>query len=130
MVGRARAKAAQAGVDADFVVADAMTPPWPSGTFDVLFARHVVWALPDAGSGLDRWLELLKPAGTIVVIEGRWWTGAGLAGDDVLSLVRSRGREAVLTASDDPRLWGGPVDDERYLLVSPPPRSARRPRGD
>lgn len=122
MVDPARAKAARAGVDADFVVADAMTPPWPPGNFDVLLARHVLWALPDAGAGLDRWLELLKPEGTILVIEGRWWNGTGLAGEDVLNLVRSRGREAVLTALHDPALWGSPVDDERYLLVSPPQR--------
>jgi hypothetical protein len=25
---------------------------------------------------------------------------------------------ATISALDDPVLWGGPVDDERYLLVS------------
>ena len=120
MVKRARAKAGQAGVDAEFVVADAMEPPWPAGTFDVLLARHVLWALPSAGIGLDRWFELLKPDGRMVLIEGRWWNGAGLAAKDVLALVKSRSREAALIKLDDPVLWGGPVRDERYLLVSPP----------
>lgn len=59
MVKRARAKAAEAGVEAEFVVADAMKPPWPQGTFDAVPARHVLWALPDARLGLERWLELL-----------------------------------------------------------------------
>jgi 2-polyprenyl-3-methyl-5-hydroxy-6-metoxy-1,4-benzoquinol methylase len=53
-VERARAKALAAGVRADFEVADAMEPPWPEGTFDVVLARHVLWTLPDAGLGLDR----------------------------------------------------------------------------
>jgi len=27
--------------------------------------------------------------------------------------------EASVTVLDDPLLWGGPVSDERYLLMSP-----------
>jgi hypothetical protein len=30
---------------------------------------------------------------------------------------RERG-DATVTALDDPGLWGGPVSDERYLLIS------------
>ncbi|MGZ4195684.1 MAG: class I SAM-dependent methyltransferase, partial [Solirubrobacteraceae bacterium] len=44
---RARAKAADAGIEADFEIGDAMLPPWPPATFDVVLARHVVWALPE-----------------------------------------------------------------------------------
>jgi ubiquinone/menaquinone biosynthesis C-methylase UbiE len=120
MVKRARAKAAEAGVDAEFVVADAMTPPWPAGTFDAILARHVLWAVPDARLALGRWLELIKPDGRLILVEGRWWNGAGLPSSDAVSLVRSRGREAVVTVLNDPVLWGGPVDDERYLLFSQP----------
>ena len=40
---------------------------------------------------LDRWIELLHGDGRVVLIEGR----------------------------DDPLLWGGPIDDERYLVISP-----------
>jgi ubiquinone/menaquinone biosynthesis C-methylase UbiE len=124
MVEQARAKAARAGVDVEFLVADALAPPWRAGTFDAVLARHILWALPDAGIGLDRWLELLKSDGTIVVIEGRWYNGVGLASKDVLSLFRSRGREATLTSLHDSALWGGPVNDERYALVSPAPSLA------
>jgi SAM-dependent methyltransferase len=120
MISRAREKAAAAGVDAEFEIGDAMTPPWPPATFDVVLARHVVWTLPDPGLGLDRWLELLRPGGRLVLIEGRWWTGAGLAADELLALVRAHGRAAAITPLPSARLWGGPVTDERYLLVSPP----------
>lgn len=119
MITRARAKAAAAGVDADFEVGDAMTPPWAGASFDVVLARHVVWALPDATLGLSRWLHLLRPGGRLVLIEGRWWTGAGLGADELLALLRAQGRTASITPLRDAALWGGPVSDERYLLVSP-----------
>jgi SAM-dependent methyltransferase len=117
-VERARAKALAAGVDGDLDVADAMTPPWRGRAFDVVLARHVIWALADAGLG--RWIELLKPDGRLVLIEGRWWTGEGLTSQETLRLVRAHNRDAVITPLDDPIYWGGPVTDERYLLVSPP----------
>lgn len=121
MVQRARAKAAAAALDVEFEVADAMSPPWPAGTFDIVLARHVLWALPDPGLGLDRWLELLTPSGRLLLVEGRWWTGAGLPADEVLALLRVRGHAAAIEPLEDRMLWGSPVNDERYLLVSPPP---------
>jgi SAM-dependent methyltransferase len=119
MVARARAKAAEAGIDADFEVGDAMQPPWPPASFDVVMARHVVWALPEPALGLGRWFELLKPDGRLVLVEGRWWTGAGLTADELLAVVRAHGRSATITPLLDARLWGSPITDERYLLVSP-----------
>jgi SAM-dependent methyltransferase len=118
MVTRARAKAADAGIDADFEIGDAMSPPWPPATFDVVLARHVVWALPEPALSLGRWFELLKPDGSLVLVEGRWWTGAGLTADELLAVVHAHGRSASITPLLDTRLWGGPITDERYLLVS------------
>jgi SAM-dependent methyltransferase len=86
MVRRARAKAVAAGIGADFRVADAMAPPWPNHTFDVVLA--VVWALPDAALALDRWIDLLKSDGRLVLIEGCWWTGQGLTSQETLELVQ------------------------------------------
>jgi SAM-dependent methyltransferase len=125
MVQRARAKGVAAGVDADFEVADAMAPPWPKHTFDVVLARHVVWALSDAALGLERWIDLLKPNGCLVLVEGRWWTGEGLTSQEMLELVQARNRDADVRPLDEPVYWGGSISDERYLLVSPPSNSAR-----
>lgn len=129
MVSRARAKAAAAGVDVQLEVADAADPPWSAGSFDVVMARHVLWALDDRGGVLDRWLELLKPEGLLILIEGRWSTGAGLTGAETLELVRTHDRDATLTPLPDPLLWGGPIADERYLLVSSPVTTWRRATG-
>jgi hypothetical protein len=51
----------------------------------------------NAGLGLDRWIELLKSDGRVVLIEGRWWTGGGLTSEDALTLVQARNREAAVT---------------------------------
>lgn len=119
MVERARAKAVESGVDAEFSVGDAMRPPWEARAFDVVLARHVLWALPDPSVGLARWVELLAPGGRLVLVEGRWWNGAGLPRGEAVELLRSVGRSVAITTLDDPALWGGPIRDDRYLLVSP-----------
>lgn len=52
-----------------------------------------------------------------MIVDGRWWTGAGLAADEALTLLRARGGDVTITMLDDPALWGGPVSDERYFLI-------------
>jgi SAM-dependent methyltransferase len=116
MITAARAKAA--GLRAEFVQGDAAVPPYPPASCDVVLARHVLWALPDPGTALDRWVELLRPGGRLVLVEGRWFTGAGLTAAECLTLVLGRRQEATVRRLDDPALWGGPIEDERYLLVS------------
>jgi ubiquinone/menaquinone biosynthesis C-methylase UbiE len=118
MVEIAREKAAAAGASAEFEVGDAAFPPWSAASFDVVLARHVLWALPDRDAVLGRWLELLKPDGALVLIEGRWRADGGLAAAEATALLRGHGRQAALAVLDDPALWGGPISDERYLLVS------------
>jgi len=122
MVRAARAKAAAAGVGARFVTGDAAAPALPGlppGSFNAVLSRHVLWAMPDADSALAAWLRLLQPGGVLVLIEGRWHTGAGLTAADASRAVLRHRAEVVVTALEDPLLWGGPVSDERYLLVSP-----------
>jgi SAM-dependent methyltransferase len=118
MVERARAKAARAGVAAEFVVADAAHPPPAARPYDVVLCRHVLWALPDPGAALRRWVDLLAPAGRLVLVEGRWSAGGGLGAEELRRLVLRHRSEAEVLRLPDPALWGRPIDDERYLLVS------------
>ena len=118
MVAAARAKAAGAGVRADVVVGDAADPPWPPGTFDVVLGRHVLWAMPDPGEALRRWVGLLRPGGLLLLVEGRWWTGGGLTAATTTELVLRHRGEATVERLDDPAFWGGPIADERYLVAS------------
>jgi SAM-dependent methyltransferase len=118
MVRAARAKARAAGVTARFVLSDAAAPNLPAGSFDVVLARHVLWAMRDTARALAGWIRLLLPGGTLVLIEGRWSSGSGLTTAEAGRAVLRQRSDATITALDDPALWGGPVSDERYLLVS------------
>jgi ubiquinone/menaquinone biosynthesis C-methylase UbiE len=103
------------------VEGDASDPPLPPATYDVVLSRHVLWAMPDPAEALRRWVALLRPEGVLVLIEGRWSNGFGLTPDQTLALVEDAGRRGRLTPLDDPVYWGRAIDDERYLVVSPPP---------
>jgi SAM-dependent methyltransferase len=118
MVDLARAKAAAAAADAEFIVGDAFAPPLAAREYDVVLSRHVLWAMPDVGTALDRWIRLLAPGGVLVLVEGSWCTGTGLTRAECVRHVRERRAEAEVTVLDDPVYWGGPIEDDRYLLVS------------
>ena len=102
--------------DAAFWLGDAADPPLDGGRYDVVFCRHVLWTLPPAA--LARWVGLLRPGGRLLLVEGRWSTGAGITADECRELVLRHRRHADVLELRDPALWGGPIDDERYLLVS------------
>jgi SAM-dependent methyltransferase len=118
MVAAAEAKAAEAGVPASVRQGDAAFPPLEPASFDVVFARHVLFALPDQEAVVGRWIRLLRPGGRLVLVEGCWYTGAGLSAERCRELVAAHRSEVAVHALDDPRLWGKPVTDERYLLIS------------
>jgi hypothetical protein len=45
--------------------------------------------------------------GRLVLIEGRWCTGAGLGADELVALARSHGHSASIAPLSDAGLWGG-----------------------
>lgn len=116
MLERARAKAA--GLDASFTEGDAADPPLATGAFDVVLSRHVLWAMTDRPAALERWCGLLRPEGRLVLVEGCWFTGAGLPATEAQALVQAQGRSCVVRPLSDPAYWGGEIADERYLLLS------------
>jgi SAM-dependent methyltransferase len=118
MVALARAKLA--GRDAVFLVGDAAAPPVGEDRFDTVLVRHVLWALPDPGRALRHWRELLRPGGRLVLVEGVWGTvsPAGLPADRLTELLAPlAGQARVERLSDEPRLWGRAVEDDRYAVV-------------
>jgi 2-polyprenyl-3-methyl-5-hydroxy-6-metoxy-1,4-benzoquinol methylase len=123
MIARARAKAEAAGHRIDFEVMDAAQPGLPPGQFDVIVCRHLLWALPQPAAVLRRWAALLRPAGQLVLIEGRWGTGAGLAANEILAaLPPALAARPVRDLTEQPALWGRPVTDERYAIVADLPK--------
>lgn len=114
MVHRARIKVPEAA----FVVADASSPPFEQGAYDVVLCRHVLWALPDPVAAFARWVKLLNPTGVVVLVEGSWHTGAGLTATDAKRIVRTARTDATVLHLTEAVYWGKDIDDERYLLVS------------
>ncbi|MFC3577338.1 class I SAM-dependent methyltransferase [Streptomyces yaanensis] len=119
MVTLARTKLA--GHDAVFLVGDAAAPPVGEQLFDVVLVRHVLWTLPDPGRVLRHWRELLRPGGRLVLVEGVWGTVSpvGIPAGRLTALLAPLAREVRLERlSDDARLWGKDVADERYAVVA------------
>lgn len=120
MLAVARAKVMAAGVQVGLAHGDAADPPFGLLSADVVLCRHVLWSLDDRDAVLARWVRLLRPGGRLVLIEGSWDTGVGLPADECRRLVqRHRAETDVRQLAGDAVLWGRPVDDERYVLVSP-----------
>ncbi|MDX3570458.1 class I SAM-dependent methyltransferase [Streptomyces sp. ID05-47C] len=119
MVEQARTKLA--GRDAVFLVGDAAAPPVGEERFDTVLVRHVLWTLPDPGRALRHWRDLLRPGGRLVLVEGVWGTVSpvGIPADRLTALLAPlTGHTRVERLSDDPRLWGRAVEDERYAVVA------------
>jgi len=97
---------------------DAAEPGLAPASADVVLCRHVLWAMPDPAAALANWIELLAPAGVLILVEGRWHTGVGLTAAECVRLVGQLRHDVQLQTLDDPSYWGGPTTDERYLIVS------------
>ena len=117
MVARALAKG-EGRRDVRFVVGDAAAPALDRAAYDVVLCRHVLWALPDPTAALRRWVDLLAPGGRLVLVEGRWFNGAGLSAAETVRLVEATGRPAELTLLSEPAYWGREITDERYVVRS------------
>jgi 2-polyprenyl-3-methyl-5-hydroxy-6-metoxy-1,4-benzoquinol methylase len=118
MVEQARAKAVRHGVDVTFRVGDAADPGGEPASYDVVLTRHVLWALPDRPAAVARWAELLRPDGGFVLIEGTWSTGAGIPSSAVTALLEPYVESAEVVRLTDPLLWGKPVTDDRYTVIT------------
>ncbi|MFI2643504.1 class I SAM-dependent methyltransferase [Streptomyces sp. NPDC018610] len=118
MIERARVKLA--GRDAVFLTGDAARPPVGERRFDVVLVRHVLWALPDPADALRHWRSLLRPSGRLVLVEGVWGTvtPVGIPTERLLTLLTPLTKHIrVERLSEDARLWGKEVADERYAVV-------------
>lgn len=70
----------QAELTIDWAEADAANPP--SGPFDAVISRNLLWTLPDRVSPLTAWREALRPGGLLVLSDAMW----GSADREIVSL--------------------------------------------
>lgn len=73
MVEQARRNAAERDLAAVFEVGDAEILPEPDASYDVLMNRNVLWTLPRPEKALADWKRVLKPGGTLLVVDGDWF---------------------------------------------------------
>ncbi|KQU99007.1 class I SAM-dependent methyltransferase [Devosia sp. Root105] len=119
MLARAQAKVAAQGPSPVFQVGDAAHPDFPPGSFSAVLCRHVLWMLPEPRDVLRRWTDLLAVGGRLLLIEGFWHTGAGLRASEIVSAMPiDLGEVAVRSLSETAALWGGPVNDERFVVTA------------
>ena len=135
MVRLAKAKSAPYGAAIEVAQADASEPPFEAGSFDVVFARHILWTLPNPTEALRRWAALLRPGGRMVLVEGRWgleaadgrpdlpWR-AGVPSDELAAVVGELVGESVVVQLTDTVFWGREIEHERYLLRAMSPTAA------
>jgi hypothetical protein len=89
-----------------------------AGVLTAALPAAPAWVV-DIGCGTGSVAVLLAEArGRLVIVEGHWSTGAGIPAVDGVSLVRRHRGEAEVRPLRDEALWGGPITDERYLLLS------------
>jgi hypothetical protein len=74
--------------------------------------------VPDLASAVARWVAALRPGGRLVLVEGLWSNGAGIAADDLAAVVRRHLDDVAVAELDDPALWGYGLVDSRYLLLA------------
>jgi ubiquinone/menaquinone biosynthesis C-methylase UbiE len=68
MIAAGRRLAAAKSLPIAFIEGDAEDPPFPTGTFDVISSRLMLFTLPNPGLAIRRWVQLLKPGGRMVLV--------------------------------------------------------------
>lgn len=72
MLGRAKEKAANQNLRAEFRIGDAENLSFEDESFDAVINRHLLWTLPDPKRAVSEWKRVLKPGGEVIIIDGNW----------------------------------------------------------
>jgi ubiquinone/menaquinone biosynthesis C-methylase UbiE len=76
MLVEARRKATERAASIRFEEADAEQLPFPSGSFDLVISRHVLWTLPHPEAAIDEWRRVLRPGRRLVIVDSQLDAGA------------------------------------------------------
>lgn len=62
-------------------IGDAVTPDFAAASFDAVCARYVLWTLRENDVALANWRRILRPGGTLAVVDSTWFP-EGIASSD------------------------------------------------
>ncbi|MGW4469781.1 class I SAM-dependent methyltransferase [Nonomuraea sp. NPDC004354] len=124
MIAQAERKLSEAGFAVPLIVGDAGDPPGVGRhAFDAIVVRHLVWTLPAPEEALRRWLDLLRPDGRLILVEGRWGgsdaggsEGSGADGDGS----HAGGSDGDRSDGDDDSVGSSSDAGGSYAPGSPP----------
>lgn len=69
MVRLTQRRLADRGLASDLRVGDAAALPWPDASFDAVLSTFVFSAFPDAGAALDEMVRVVKPGGSVIIVD-------------------------------------------------------------
>ncbi|SHN46623.1 class I SAM-dependent methyltransferase [Cryptosporangium aurantiacum] len=52
---------------------DAVAPDFPDGSFAAVVNRYVMWTLREPAIAVANWIRLLRPGGTLAVVDSTWF---------------------------------------------------------
>jgi ubiquinone/menaquinone biosynthesis C-methylase UbiE len=111
MLDRARSKAAAAGLPIRYLLRDVETTGEPDASYDILICRNLVWTLVDPAASFAEWLRLLRPGGTLMIVDAdhvskNWadrlhrlwtrWFGAKPDGHSMLTAAQWQNHHAIV----------------------------------
>ncbi|WP_051796958.1 class I SAM-dependent methyltransferase [Catenuloplanes japonicus] len=73
MLAHARTHAALLENPPTILHGDAVTPDFPPASFDAVVSRYLLWTLRDPASAIANWRRLLRPGGTVAVVDSTWF---------------------------------------------------------
>ncbi|GGM18199.1 MULTISPECIES: class I SAM-dependent methyltransferase [Micromonospora] len=73
MLERARRHAAAMADGPVIRHGDAVHPDFPAASFDAVTSRYLMWTLREPEVAVANWIRLLRPGGTVAVVDSTWF---------------------------------------------------------
>lgn len=115
MLERARAKAKSRKRTIAFRMGDAENTMEPDAAHDVIINRHLVWTLVDPKAAFAEWLRVLKPGGSLLIVDGDFVT-VGVAEKLLTNLANWLQKRGLLKA--DPLRAPADMMQVHYSILS------------
>ncbi|MDX0761451.1 methyltransferase domain-containing protein [Sinorhizobium medicae] len=115
MLDRARQKAKTRGRNISFRMGDAENTMEPDDHYHVVVNRHLVWTLVDPSAALREWLRVLKPGGSLLIVDGDFVNATRL--ERFFSSLNAWGQRVGLLRPDAPSQPREMLETHRSILA-------------